>query len=233
MAYSPIQKAIDEAVKGRLAQETKRASRKLNRMAKQVRAVKLAFKAQQKILKGLDTKIDRIKLNMNGNGRGGAGQGATTLTTNGKIIRREVVDPATVKAFREQLSMSREQFARLLGVHHGTIYGWEVGSFHPIGATAEKFRVVEKLGVKGVMKRLLAGWTAPKKLGRPFTKKRVFSKAGRAAVVANAAKARAARAAKRAAEQGETRLPKAARKAKGRPRKTAEKPVEKVVEAAV
>jgi transcriptional regulator with XRE-family HTH domain len=46
--------------------------------------------------------------------------------------------------------MTREQFARLLGVSPGSIFGWETGRTTPRGRSAARFLEVRKLGVRKV-----------------------------------------------------------------------------------
>ena len=46
--------------------------------------------------------------------------------------------------------MTREQFARLLGVSPGSIFGWETGRTTPRGRSAARFLEVRKVGVRKI-----------------------------------------------------------------------------------
>jgi transcriptional regulator with XRE-family HTH domain len=56
--------------------------------------------------------------------------------------------------------MTREQFARLLGVSPGSIFGWETGRTTPRGRSAARFLEVRKLGVRKVRASAGAGRVA-------------------------------------------------------------------------
>ncbi|MEC8428214.1 MAG: NadS family protein [Pseudomonadota bacterium] len=56
--------------------------------------------------------------------------------------RFEYPDPE-VKAIRERLRVSQDQFALILGVSKRTVENWEQGRRHPTGAARSLLRIVE------------------------------------------------------------------------------------------
>jgi putative transcriptional regulator len=56
--------------------------------------------------------------------------------------------PHTIRALRERMGMSRLQFAKLLGVSPGSIFGWEMGRTTPRRESLARFRALKKGGIK-------------------------------------------------------------------------------------
>jgi putative transcriptional regulator len=56
--------------------------------------------------------------------------------------------PHTIRALRERMGMSRLQFAKLLGVSPGSIFGWEMGRTTPRRESLARFRALKKGGIE-------------------------------------------------------------------------------------
>ena len=62
---------------------------------------------------------------------------------NKKASRSFSYPDPEVKAIREQLGVSQEKFAAILGVSKRTVENWEQGRRHPTGAARSLLRIVE------------------------------------------------------------------------------------------
>lgn len=60
-------------------------------------------------------------------------QGADILQAKEKPSRQFSIHDPDVKAIRKRLKLSQSQFARLLGIHVGTLKNWEQGRRKPDG----------------------------------------------------------------------------------------------------
>lgn len=70
--------------------------------------------------------------------------------------------PQGVRAHRDRLGLSAEDFGRLLGVSSQAIYNWEQGSARPRPAMLDKFAALRSIGKREALTRLksLNGSTA-------------------------------------------------------------------------
>ncbi len=62
----------------------------------------------------------------------------------GTRVRKGKMKPVDVRAAREAIGMTREQFALVLGVSPSGLRKWEQGSRQPSGAARTLIRVIEK-----------------------------------------------------------------------------------------
>src|SRR5438445_38840 len=59
-----------------------------------------------------------------------------------------------IRGLRSRLGMTREQFAKLLGVSPGSIFGWETGRTIPRGRSMARVLEVRKMGVRKARARV-------------------------------------------------------------------------------
>lgn len=107
------------------ARELKKTQRPLRRLQKQLRAVKLVSRGQKRVLASLERRIARLKQKAALRGPAPASEGPT-------------VPPEAVRELRSRLQMTRVEFARVLAVSPGSIFGWETGRTLPRGVNASK-----------------------------------------------------------------------------------------------
>ncbi len=62
--------------------------------------------------------------------------------------------PQGVRAHRDRLGLSAEDFGRLLGVSSQAIYNWEQGSARPRPAMLDKFAALRSIGKREALARL-------------------------------------------------------------------------------
>jgi DNA-binding transcriptional regulator YiaG len=66
------------------------------------------------------------------------------------------VSAEQIRALRARLEMTREQFARVIGVSPGSIFGWEKGRTLPRGRSVEKLRQAMTSGVRDLRRAATA-----------------------------------------------------------------------------
>jgi DNA-binding transcriptional regulator YiaG len=127
--------ALKSEVRRVAASEVKKVLRPVRRLLKQVRTLKQAARDQRRNLASVEARMDRLKVRL------------ALRRARGKGPR---VSADSIRSFRSRVAMTREQFARLLGVSPGSIFGWETGRTTPRGRSAARFLEVRKLGVRKV-----------------------------------------------------------------------------------
>lgn len=115
------------------ARELKKTQLPLRRIQKQLRALKLLSRGQKRALASLERRLARVKQKAALRGAGPASEGPT-------------VAPEAVRELRSRLQMTRVEFARLLDVSPGSIFGWETGRTVPRGMNASKILEVARRG---------------------------------------------------------------------------------------
>lgn len=111
----------------RLAARASRSiRRRVTRLQKQTGALRRANLEHRRGLARLERGVARLR---------DAGARATTRASSGPGV-----SPAAVRALRARLGMTREQFARYLGVSPGSIFLWESGRARPRAASLARLR---------------------------------------------------------------------------------------------
>ena len=93
-------------------------------------------------------------------GRLRARLGKVRATGTGRATRRKGdgpgrrTSPHTIRALRERMGLSRLQFAKLLGVSPGSIFGWETGRTLPRGKNLDRISEARKLGPRSALARV-------------------------------------------------------------------------------
>ena len=127
--------ALKSEVRRVAASEVQKVLRPVRRLLKQVKTLKQAARDQRRNLASVEARMDRLKVRL------------ALRRARGKGPR---VSADSIRSFRSRVAMTREQFARLLGVSPGSIFGWETGRTTPRGRSAARFLEVRKLGVRKV-----------------------------------------------------------------------------------
>jgi DNA-binding transcriptional regulator YiaG len=127
--------ALKSEIRRVAASEVKKVLRSVRRLLKQVKVLKQAARDQRRNLASVEARMDRLKVRL------------ALRRARGKGPR---VSADSIRSFRSRVAMTREQFARLLGVSPGSIFGWETGRTTPRGRSAARFLEVRKLGVRKV-----------------------------------------------------------------------------------
>jgi DNA-binding XRE family transcriptional regulator len=115
------------------AREVQKALRSVKRVQRQMKLMRARNRAQRTELRRLERRLERVRqASGGGGGRGRAGR----------------VSPEAIRTLRSRLEMTREQFARVLGVSPGSIFGWETGRTMPRGRSVARIAEVRKMGVR-------------------------------------------------------------------------------------
>jgi DNA-binding transcriptional regulator YiaG len=135
------------------SREMRKTLRKLRRMQMQVKALRLASRGQRRSMATMQRRMQRLKARV---------RTAPAAAAPGRRGRR--MSPESIRALRAQLGMSRKDFARVVGVSPGSIFGWENGRNVPRGRSAARLREVKQMGVRRA--RSLATPSARRRVGR-------------------------------------------------------------------
>jgi hypothetical protein len=138
------------------AREIKRALRPLRRVQKQVKTLRFVSRAQRRSLATIQRRFERLK------GRVATGQAAL----RGAGRRSSPVSPEMVRSIRSRFGMTRLQFAKLLDVSPGSIFGWEQGRTTPRGGSQSKILGLRKVGAREARARVAGDRARGAKPGR-------------------------------------------------------------------
>ena len=106
--------------------EVARALRPLARMKKQVKSLRLGSRGSRRALASLERGLRRLSDRL-------SVQSLRARTRRPSAGPR--VAPRVIRALRDGLRMTRLEFAKLLGVSPGSIFGWETGRTIPRGGS--------------------------------------------------------------------------------------------------
>jgi hypothetical protein len=108
--------------------ETHRTLARLKRVQKQLRELRLASRLQRASVLSLKRRVRRLRDRL-------------PLRGAGPVKSAPRIAPRAIRTLRARLRMTRVQFAELVGVSPGSIFGWETGRTMPRGGS--RARLVE------------------------------------------------------------------------------------------
>jgi DNA-binding transcriptional regulator YiaG len=114
--------------------------RRVARLQKQTRALGRTTLVQRRELARLERRVSRLR-------------DARARSGNRTVPSGPAIKPAAVRALRAKLGMTREQFARYLGVSPGSIFLWETGRAQPRAASLARLRKVTASNTRGARVR--------------------------------------------------------------------------------
>lgn len=115
--------------------DVKKAQKRLRKLQKQMTELRRQAQAHTRILTGMRRRISNL--------RSGARQAGAAVGRRGRQIT-----PQGIRGLRDRLRMTREQFARLVGVSPGSIFGWESGRTFPRRGSLARLGELRKAGVR-------------------------------------------------------------------------------------
>src|SRR5687767_9245599 len=140
--------AIRAEVRRLAAKEIKKALRPLRAVKRQVRGLRLTSRADRKTLRAVERRYDRLDRRVGSTGARG---------------RRGGMSAEGIRSLRARLGMSRADFAKLVGVSAGSIFGWETGRTVPRGRSMGRVVEVKKMGVRRARARVATRVAGPKR----------------------------------------------------------------------
>jgi transcriptional regulator with XRE-family HTH domain len=137
-----LAKSLRAEIRRLAAREIERALRPLRRIQRQVKVLKSHSTKGRRGLARIERKLARLKTRKAPGG------------VPGRPGRKVAVGGPDILALRKRLGMTREQFAKLIGVSPGSIFGWESGRTTPRGASVARLGEAKKLGVRAAWARV-------------------------------------------------------------------------------
>jgi DNA-binding transcriptional regulator YiaG len=150
--------ALKAEVRRHTVREVKKTKTRLRQLQKAMTLLRREVRKDHTVIARLKSRLGRVRAAAASRGRRrGDGPGRRT-------------SPHTIRALRERMSLTRLQFAKLLGVSPGSIFGWETGRTTPRRNSLVRFRALKKGGLKAA--RAEAGVTPRRRRGRRATARR-------------------------------------------------------------
>lgn len=140
-------------LKTEIARLARRATRPLYApIKKDVAVLKRTISQQKRVIAQLLRDNARLITDLNA-------RIATPPAATAAEVRQARISPRLIKAQRTRLGLSREAFAKLVGVSGGAVLAWEGGKSKPRAAAKAALVAVRKLGKREARARLkvLAG----------------------------------------------------------------------------
>ena len=118
--------------------EVKKALRPLARIRKQVKSLRLDSRGTKRALSSLERGLRRLRDRVSAQSLGARAR---------KPAAGPRIAPRVIRGLRDKRRMTRLEFAKLLDVSPGSIFGWETGRTIPRGAS--RARLIELRNQRG------------------------------------------------------------------------------------
>ncbi len=122
--------------------ELKKAHKRLRKLQKQVTELRRQAHGHTRVLAGMRRRISVLRSGVRQAGAAAVRRGGPQVT------------PQAIRAVRDRLRMTREQFAKLVGVSPGSIFGWESGRTLPRRGSLGRLAQLRKVGVRAARAQL-------------------------------------------------------------------------------
>lgn len=134
--------ALRAEVKRQSRQEVKKAQARMRRMQRQMAELRKTAQAHERVLATMRRRLSGLRSGMRQAG--------------GAVLRKAgpQLAPPAIRAVRDRLRMTREQFAKLVGVSPGSIFGWESGRTLPRRGSIGRLLELRKVGVRAARTQL-------------------------------------------------------------------------------
>jgi DNA-binding transcriptional regulator YiaG len=152
--------ALKGEVRRLTARELKTTKVRLRQLQKAMTLLRREARKDRTVIGRLKARLGRVR---------------AASATAGRAARRRGegpgrrTSPHTIRTLRERMGVSRLQFAKLLGVSPGSIFGWETGRTTPRRGSLARFRALKKSGLKAA--RAQAGTTTRRGRGKRASRK--------------------------------------------------------------
>jgi helix-turn-helix protein len=126
--------ALKTEVRRLAAKEVNRGLRQVRALQRQIRKLRANARLHRRGLRAVERNFDRLQARM--------------PSTGGRRGRGARLSAEDIRSLRARLGMTREQFARVVQVSPGSIFGWETGRTIPRGRSMSRVLDVRKMGVR-------------------------------------------------------------------------------------
>jgi DNA-binding transcriptional regulator YiaG len=133
--------ALRAEVRRQSRQEIKKAQVRIRRVQRQMTELRKTPQGQARVLASMRRRLAGL--------RSGIRQAGTTVRRAGPQLA-----PPAIRAVRDRMRMTREQFAKLVGVSPGSIFGWESGRTLPRRGSIGRLLELRKVGVRAARAQL-------------------------------------------------------------------------------
>jgi DNA-binding transcriptional regulator YiaG len=130
---------LKSEIKRLTGRELRRALRPLRKVQRQVKKLRLVSREQRRTITALERRMSRLKGRLARRLKGAAGSAP---------MKGPRVSAGAIRSLRARLRMTREQFARLVRVSPGSIFGWETGRTIPRGASRARLKEIKTMGAR-------------------------------------------------------------------------------------
>ena len=144
--------ALKDTIRRVSAREIQKIMRRVRRLQRQVKALRQEGRAQRRIVAGVERRFTRLK--------------ARALRTGVSAGPGRPLTPQSIRSLRERLGMPRIEFAKLIGVSPGSIFGWVTGRTLPRGRSVARLREVRKMGLRSARNAMSTGRHGKGRKGR-------------------------------------------------------------------
>ncbi|HUG55005.1 MAG TPA: helix-turn-helix domain-containing protein, partial [Vicinamibacteria bacterium] len=131
MKVTNLATALRAEVRRLAAREVQKGLRQVRSLQRQLKKLRTGARSQRRSLRAVERGFGRLEARMP-SGPGRRGRGARLTAED-------------IRGLRSRLGMTREQFARLVGVSPGSIFGWETGRTVPRGRSMARVLEVKKM----------------------------------------------------------------------------------------
>lgn len=151
MKVNTLATALKAEVRRLAAKEVQKGLRPVRTLQRQIKKLRLASRAHRRGLRAVERSFGKLEARVPTGGRRGRG---------GRLSGEDI------RSLRARLGMTREQFAKLLDVSPGSIFGWETGRTIPRGRSMTRVLEVRKMGVRRARARVAPAPRAGRRPGR-------------------------------------------------------------------
>ena len=134
MKVTNLAVALKAEVRRLAAREVQKGLRHVRSLQRQLAKLRTASRANRRGLRAVERGYDRLEARLP-SGPGRRGRGARLTAED-------------IRGLRSRLAMTREQFAKVVGVSPGSIFGWETGRTIPRGRSMARVIEVRNMGVR-------------------------------------------------------------------------------------
>jgi len=115
------------------AREIVKVVRRLTRAHRQIKDLRLGYRAQRRAIAGLESRVLRLR---------------SRSVVVGRPAQGGRGSAESIRSLRARLGMTRKEFAALAGVSPGSIFGWETGRTVPRGESLKRLAEIRKQGAR-------------------------------------------------------------------------------------
>jgi DNA-binding XRE family transcriptional regulator len=150
--------ALKAEVRRLAAREVQKGLRQVRALQRQVKKLRSLSRSNRRAVRAVERSFGRLE--------------ARVPSAGGRRGRGARLGAEDIRGLRARLGMTREQFARLVGVSPGSIFGWETGRTIPRGRSMARVLEVRNMGVRRARAAASGGGRKPARRTRRVARRR-------------------------------------------------------------